>query len=52
MPGAETYRFVVEDTRKQSLLNGWDEIGRTLRFNDKIKAYEAARAMREPWLFN
>jgi len=52
VPGAETYRFDVEDTRKQSLLNGWDEIGRTLRFNDKIKAYEAARAMREPWLFN
>ncbi len=52
VPGGETYRFDVEDSRKQSLLNGWDEIGRTLRHNDKIKAYEAARAMREPWLFN
>ena len=52
VPGGETYRFDVEDTRKRSLLNGWDEIGRTLLHTDKIKAYEAARAMREPWLFN
>lgn len=52
VPNAETYKFDVEDSRKQSLLNGWDEIGRTLRHNDKIKAYEAARAVQEPWLFN
>ncbi len=51
VPGAETYKFAVEDSRKQSLLNGWDEIGRTLRHDDKIKAYETARATREPWLF-
>ena len=49
--GAETYHFQVEDSRKQSLLNGWDEIGRTLRHVDKIRAYEAARAAKEPWLF-
>ena len=52
VPGAETYRFDVEDSRKQSLLNGWDEIGRTLRQSDKIKSYEAVRATREPWLFD
>ena len=52
VPNAETYKFAVEDSRQQSLLNGWDEIGRTLRHNDKIKSYEVARAMREPWLFN
>ena len=52
VPNAETYKFDVEDSRKQSLINGWDEIGRTLRHNDKIKAYEAARAVQEPWLFN
>ena len=52
VPNAETYKFQVEDSRKQSLLNGWDEISRTLRHNDKIKAYEAARAVQEPWLFN
>ena len=52
VPGAETYKFEVEDSRKQSLLNGWDEIGRTLRHTDKIRAYEASRAQREPWLFS
>ena len=52
VPNAETYKFPVEDSRKQSLLNGWDEIGRTLRFMDKIKSYEVTRAAREPWLFN
>ena len=52
VPGAETYKFKVEDSRKQSLLNGWDEIGRTLRHTDKIRAYEASRAQREPWLFS
>jgi 3-isopropylmalate/(R)-2-methylmalate dehydratase small subunit len=51
VPGAETYKFQVDDSRKQSLLNGWDEIGRTLRHVDKIRAYEASRAAREPWLF-
>ena len=49
--GAEVYKFQVEDSRKQSLLNGWDEIGRTMRHTDKIRAYEATRAQREPWLF-
>ena len=51
VPGAETYQFQVDDSRKQSLLNGWDEIGLTLRHRDKIQAYEAARSLQEPWLF-
>ena len=52
VPNAETYKFEVDDSRKQSLLYGWDEIGLTLRHVDKIRAYEAARAAREPWIFN
>ena len=51
VPGAETYRFQVEESRKQSLLNGWDEIGRSMRHADRIRAYEVARAINEPWLF-
>ncbi len=50
IPGVESYRFEVEEHRKQCLLNGWDDIGLTLRHVDKIKAYEAARAAREPWI--
>jgi 3-isopropylmalate/(R)-2-methylmalate dehydratase small subunit len=52
VPGAETYKFQIDESRKQSLLNGWDEIGLTMRHTDKIRAYEASRAQREPWLFN
>ncbi len=52
IPGAEAYKFEVDAHRKQSLLNGWDEIGLTLRHVDKIRAYEAARATREPWIFS
>jgi len=51
VPGAEAYRFEVDDSRKQSLLNGWDEIGLTLRHVDKIRVYEASRASREPWIY-
>ena len=51
VPGAESYQFAVEDFRKQCLLNGWDEIGLTMLHADKVRAYEAARGAREPWLF-
>jgi 3-isopropylmalate/(R)-2-methylmalate dehydratase small subunit len=51
VPGGEAYRFQIESFRKECLLNGWDEIGLTMRHTDKIRAYEAARAMKEPWLF-
>jgi 3-isopropylmalate/(R)-2-methylmalate dehydratase small subunit len=52
VPGGETYQFQVEEHRKQCLLNGWDDIGLSLRHVDKIKAYEASRAVREPWIFS
>ena len=51
VPNGETCQFNVEDFRKQSLLHGLDEIGLTMRHTYKIKAYEAARADREPWIF-
>jgi 3-isopropylmalate/(R)-2-methylmalate dehydratase small subunit len=49
--GGESYRFDIEGFRKQCLINGWDEIGLSLRHVDKIRAYEAARAAKEPWLY-
>ena len=52
IPGAEAYQFEVEEHRKQSLLHGWDEIGLSLKQADKIRAYEAARQVREPWIFS
>jgi 3-isopropylmalate/(R)-2-methylmalate dehydratase small subunit len=42
--------FEVEPFRKQCLLNGWDDIGLTLRHADEIRAFEAERLARKPWL--
>lgn len=49
-PTGAVYQYEVDVFRKQCLLNGWDDIGLTLRHADKIKAYEAARLKRFPWL--
>jgi 3-isopropylmalate/(R)-2-methylmalate dehydratase small subunit len=42
--------FEVQAFRKLCLLNGWDDIGLTLRHADKIRAFEAERLARMPWL--
>jgi 3-isopropylmalate/(R)-2-methylmalate dehydratase small subunit len=42
--------FEVQAFRKQCLLNGWDDIGLTLRHAQKIRAFEAERLARMPWL--
>ena len=42
--------FEVQAFRKYCLLNGFDDIGLTLRYADKIKAYEAERLLKKPWL--
>jgi 3-isopropylmalate/(R)-2-methylmalate dehydratase small subunit len=42
--------FEVQAFRKFCLLNGFDDIGLTLRYADKIKAYEAERLLKKPWL--
>ena len=46
----EEIPFQVEEFRKYCLLNGLDDIGLTLRQRDKIKAFEADRLVRKPWL--
>jgi 3-isopropylmalate/(R)-2-methylmalate dehydratase small subunit len=42
--------FDVQPFRKFCLLNGFDDIGLTLRQSDKIKAFEAQRLASKPWL--
>ena len=49
-PDGAELAFEVQAFRKQCLLNGWDDIGLTLRHADKIRAFEAARLARMPWL--
>ncbi|WP_397475388.1 3-isopropylmalate dehydratase small subunit [Pusillimonas sp.] len=49
-PDGREIGFEVEPFRKHSLLNGLDEIATTLQQSDKIRAFEAQRLARHPWL--
>jgi 3-isopropylmalate/(R)-2-methylmalate dehydratase small subunit len=49
-PDGTELPFEVQPFRKQCLVNGWDDIGLTLRHADKIRAFEAERLARMPWL--
>ena len=49
-PQGEEIPFEVEAFRKYCLLNGFDDIGLTLRQKDKIAAFEAQRLATKPWL--
>jgi 3-isopropylmalate/(R)-2-methylmalate dehydratase small subunit len=49
-PQGEEIPFDVQAFRKYCLMNGLDDIGLTLRYADKIKAYEAERLATKPWL--
>ncbi|MEI8155601.1 MAG: 3-isopropylmalate dehydratase small subunit [Burkholderiales bacterium] len=49
-PHGEEIQFDVQAFRKYCLLNGFDDIGLTLRHAEKIKAFEAQRLAQKPWL--
>ena len=51
-PSGLVMRFDVEPFRKECLVNGWDDIGLTLRRQDAIRAYEERRRRAEPWVFS
>ena len=50
-PSGQAIGFSVDENRRHRLLNGLDDIALSLQHADKIKAYEAERAKRAPWLF-
>lgn len=49
-PDGDELPFEVQPFRKYCLINGFDDIGLTLRHADKIKAFEAQRLAQKPWL--
>jgi 3-isopropylmalate/(R)-2-methylmalate dehydratase small subunit len=51
-PDGESFAFEVDPERKHRLVNGLDDIGLSLRFTEKIKAYEERRKQEAPWLFS
>ena len=51
-PDGSELAFDVQPFRKYCLVNGFDDIGLTLRHADKIRAFEAERIAKMPWLAN
>ena len=49
-PDGGMVKFGVDPFRKQCLLNGWDDIGLTLRAADKISTYEKNHKAQAPWI--
>lgn len=43
--------FPIDNFRKECLINGWDDIGLTLRHAEKIRVFEEERRISQPWLF-
>ena len=50
-PDGHAIPFEVDAFRKECMLNGWDDIGLTLRHAEKIREFETRRRAEQPWLF-
>jgi 3-isopropylmalate/(R)-2-methylmalate dehydratase small subunit len=51
-PSGTGFEFDIAPFRKYCMLNGFDDVALTLRHADKIKAFEAERVAKMPWLNN
>jgi 3-isopropylmalate dehydratase/3-isopropylmalate/(R)-2-methylmalate dehydratase small subunit len=49
-PSGKQFRFEIDPSRKEKLLNGLDSIGETLAHAPDIDAFEARRGVAQPWL--
>jgi 3-isopropylmalate/(R)-2-methylmalate dehydratase small subunit len=49
-PDGGVIKFEIDPFRRQCLLNGWDDIGLTLRHEKEISAFEARRKLQTPWI--
>ena len=50
-PDGRSIAFEVDPFRKECMLNGWDDIGLTLRHADRIRAFEDERRAKHPYYF-
>ncbi len=51
-PQGEELAFETQPFRRYCLLNGFDDVGLTLRHANMIRAFEAQRIAEKPWLAN
>ena len=49
-PNGQEFEFSVQAFRRYCLLNGFDDIGLTLRHADEIRSFETQRLTQKPWL--
>jgi 3-isopropylmalate/(R)-2-methylmalate dehydratase small subunit len=49
-PDGGMIKFEIDPFRRQCLINGWDDIGLTLRQEAKISSYEESRKLSAPWI--
>lgn len=50
-PAGTVINFDIDPFRKNNLLNGLDDIGITLKYSDKVDAFEARQKQALPWLW-
>lgn len=50
-PSGTTHRFDIHPVRKKCLLEGLDDISRTLQYQKEREAFEAAYRSERPWLY-
>ncbi len=48
--GDLVFAFDIAGSRKERLLNGWDDIGLTLKHAEAIRSYESKHLAEQPWL--
>src|SRR3974390_2398474 len=49
-PDGGCVKFEVDPFRKRCLINGWDDIGLTLRHEKDISSFESQRRLSQPWV--
>ena len=47
--GNRAFAFTIDDVSRARLLNGWDDIGLTNNYRDRIEAFKAMDRLRRPW---
>lgn len=52
LSNGDVFSFEIDEFRRHCLLNGFDEIGLTLKYAGDIKRYEEKRRHVTPWLFD
>jgi 3-isopropylmalate/(R)-2-methylmalate dehydratase small subunit len=47
--GNRVFAFTIDDVSRARLLNGWDDIGLTENYRDRVEAFKANDRLRRPW---